>query len=197
MVAYITTSFDNEVSRLLRQGGVGCMPSDTIYGLSAAAMDHGAVSRLHSIKDRSSHKPFIVLFSDYKMLNLLSISEKQAEPVKKYWPGGLTLICPAVGAPDWLHLGLKSLAVRMPDNPQLLNLIETTGPLISTSANPEGQKPAESIAEAKNYFGRRLDFYVDGGSLAGREPSTIVKFKNGKLEVIRQGSTVISKRDLA
>lgn len=80
----------------------------------------------------------------------------------------------------------------MPDYPQLLDLIGRVGPIISTSANPTGQKPAINMQEAKNYFGDSLDFYMDAGNISGA-PSTIARLKNGKLEVIRVGSLKIKE----
>lgn len=188
-MTYITDKFDSEVLRQLRTGGVGFMPSDTIYGLSAAAFDEQAVAKLHSIKGRAD-KPFIVLFSDIKMLNMLSISKEQMAPVQKYWPGGLTLICDAPNSPKWLHRDLRTVAIRMPDNQKLLKLVDKVGPIVSTSANPEGVSPAENLTQAIQYFGDKLDFYVDAGKISGFS-STIVKVKNGRLDVIRPGAVKI------
>lgn len=191
-MAYATKGFDDQVERLLKGGGVGFMPTDTIYGLSAAALDRKAVEKLYALKKRSVGSPFIILFSDIKMLNKLSIDDSQVVEARKYWPGSLSLICEAPRAPKWLHQGLDSLAVRMPDHQQLLDLIRRVGPIISTSANPAGQKPAVNIQEANDYFGDSLDFYIDAGNISGT-PSTIARLINGKLEVIRAGSLKIKE----
>jgi L-threonylcarbamoyladenylate synthase len=79
------------------------------------------------------------------------------------------------------------LAVRVPDNFELRNLIKKTGPIVSTSANLRGQEPAKTVKEARKYFGDRLDFYVDAGHLDS-QPSTLVKIENNKLKVVRQGA---------
>jgi L-threonylcarbamoyladenylate synthase len=183
----MTNEFDAQVIRLLKDGGVGFMPSDTIYGLSGRALDQTAVAKAHKIKDRSGRKPFIVLISNTKMLDLLSINREEVKPAEKYWPGALTLICAAPSSPAWLHQGLKTLALRIPDNPDLLELINQTGPLISTSANFEGQEPAVTPKEAMTVFGDKLDFYVDKGPLQG-QASTIARLGHGRVEVIRQGT---------
>lgn len=147
---------------------------------------------MHELKDRSQGKPFIILIADTKMLDSLSINQESALPAKPYWPGPLTLIVGAPKAPDWLRLGLDTLAVRMPDDKKLLELIRRTGPLISTSANPEGEVPAKNAEEGLEYFGDKLDFYVDAGSLTG-QASTIASVNNGKLQVIRQGAVNIKE----
>jgi L-threonylcarbamoyladenylate synthase len=109
----------------------------------------------------------------------------------KYWPGALTVIFEVSSVPDWLHRSTRSLAIRLPNDRKLQDLINQTGPIISTSANKQGQDPASSIQEAQSYFGEELDFYVDVGELKG-QASTIVKLVDNKLELIRQGPVKIS-----
>lgn len=190
LVSYFTTKFDDEVVRLLKSGGVGFMPSDTIYGLSCRALDKKAVERIHALKRRDSGKPCIVLISKINQLKDLNIDSAQAGVMEEYWPGKISLEFNAPDAPTWLHLGLGRFAVRMPDDKELLRLIDGVGPIISTSANIQGDKPAISIEEAKEYFGDQLDFYIDSGKIHS-EPSTIVIFKDGKLKVDRPGAVKI------
>lgn len=185
-MSYWTNKFDGEVAGLLKNGAVGLMPSDTIYGLSGRALDQKTVERIYELKGRDQNKPFIVLISDLKMLDSLNVRYNKVITDRGYWPGPLTVIFPAPQAPDWLHIGTKTLAIRLPDNKQLLKLINQTGPLISTSANLQSQEPLTSASEAKAIFGERLDFYVDVG-VRKSLPSTITKIENGKLKVVRQG----------
>lgn len=166
------------------------MPTDTIYGLSCRALNNSAVEYLHKLKDRSAHKPFIILISDIKMLNSLSISSGQVEAVKKHWPSALSVVLNAPNAPEWLQLDTGSLAVRMPDYTELLQLIDKTGPLISTSANLQGHEPASSVIDAHKIFGDNLDFYVDAGKLQN-PPSTLAIIDSHQLKVVRQGSVIL------
>lgn len=189
-MSYVTDKFDNEIVKSLKNGGVGLLPTDTIYGLSCRALDKTAVEKLHKLKDRHENKPFIILISDIKMLEQLSISRQQAKTAEPFWPGPLSVIFKSPAAPSWLQLGTSSLAVRLPDHPKLLNLIDAVGPLISTSANLETDEPARSMAEAQKIFGDSLDFYVDEGPLSN-SASTLVAIKNGRLRVIRQGAVKI------
>ncbi|MBX4188589.1 threonylcarbamoyl-AMP synthase [Candidatus Saccharibacteria bacterium] len=190
-MAYVTDSFDDEVVRLLKNGGAGLLPTDTIYGLSARALDADAVEKLRRLKGRDSNKPFIVLMSDVKMLDLLSIPQSQAEIVKEYWPGPLSMIFNAPKAPDWLRATDGTLAIRLPVYDELRQLIQLTGPLISTSANLQGECPRNSVMEAKLLFGEQLDFYVDVGRL-DNPPSTLAVVKDGALVVERQGAVRIN-----
>src|SRR6185437_14196898 len=98
-MSYRTNRLDERVLELLRQGGVGFMPSDTIYGLSCRALDEPAVERIYRLKHRDSDKPLIVLIANISQLQQLRIDQIQAQPAKKYWPGGLTIICQAPKAP--------------------------------------------------------------------------------------------------
>ena len=189
-MSYVTDRFDDKIIELLKSGAAGFMPSDTIYGLSSRALDEAAVKKLHKIKGREGNKPFIVLIADLKMLELLSILDAKVELVNKYWPGPLSLVFRAPAAPAWLTLGGQTLAVRLPDDKALVGLINQTGPIISTSANKDGQRPMTSAKEAKAEFGEDLDFYVETGEI-NMLPSTIAKLENDKLVVTRQGGLKI------
>jgi L-threonylcarbamoyladenylate synthase len=186
-VSYYTNKIDDKIVSLLKSGAIGLLPTDTIYGLSAVAMKKDAVEKIHNLKKRDDKKPLIVLVSSIKQFQLLGINDSQPKAIKKYWPSPLSVIFESFVIPKWLDLGTKSLAVRMPDNKELLDLIKKTGPIVSSSANLQGQKPASSVKEAEEFFGSSLDFYVDVGPLEG-QPSTLAKIENNQLIVIREGA---------
>lgn len=194
-MSYLTARLDDRIATILKDGGIGFLPSDTIYGLSCRALDEEAVERLHNLKVRDKIKPFIILIADYKMLDMLSIEPDETIPILKYWPGPLTAILSASESPAWLQLGTKTLAVRIPAYPALIKLLKEVGPIVSTSANRSGTQPLNSIAEAQEEFGEELDFYVDQGNLGESLPSTIVKISGGELEVIRQGTVKIDDKE--
>ena len=186
-MVYVTDKFDRRISQLLKQGRVGVLPTDTIYGLSCITSSQKAVRRIHILKKRDKTKPFVILISKVTQLTSLGINTAEAGPALAYWPGPLTLVCSASQAPSWLSMGSAALAVRQPASDELRRLIDKTGPLISTSVNLQGSKPAANIKEAMNCFGEELDFYVDAGELTSL-PSTIVRPAAGGLEVIREGA---------
>lgn len=195
MVSYITAKFDSKVAQLLKRGAVGCLPTDTIYGLSAQALDEQAVERIHRLKDRNQNKPLIVLISNIRQLSSLGIDSLQLQEVMNYWPGALSVICQAPQAPTWLERGTDTLAVRLPKYRNLQQLIEQVGPIVSTSVNVKDDKPANSLQETKQYFGDQLDFYVDGGDLSDRQPSTLVQLQGGQLKIIRPGAVKIDVKE--
>jgi L-threonylcarbamoyladenylate synthase len=189
-VSHFFNEFEGEIVELLQNGAVGLLPTDTIYGLSALALNEQAVERIHKLKHRDDGKPLVVLISNIKQLAELGLSVADAEHVKNYWPAPLSVEFDATNAPEWLHRGKFYFGVRMPDNDSLRSFIRKVGPIVSSSANLQGQRPASSVREAKNYFGNKLDFYVDQGNLEGR-PSTLVKIKDGRITVLRQGALKI------
>jgi L-threonylcarbamoyladenylate synthase len=92
---------------------------------------------------------------------------------------------------EYLHRGKMSLAVRIPRPKELKELLQKTGPLLTSSANHPGEAPASRIAEAKKYFGDQVDFYVDGGDMSRHAPSTIIRVVDDAVEVLRPGAVRI------
>ena len=180
------TTSDRAIQILL-QGGVGVLPTDTVYGLVARAADPEAVAKLYELKHRE-HKPGTVIAASVEQLVELGIDDSILQSVRLFWPGPLSAVLPVGSGLAYLHQGLDSLAVRIPDYPQLTELLRATGPLVTSSANQPGSPVAENLNEAEQYFGETVDFYVDGGDQSGRLPSTIVRIKQAELELLRDGA---------
>jgi L-threonylcarbamoyladenylate synthase len=185
------SSMEEAVAKL-KAGGVGVLPTDTVYGVVARAADSAAVRRLYGIK-RREHKPGTVVAAGVAQLIELGVDETQLRQVAVWWPAPLSVVCAAGDALDYLHQGVGSLAVRVPADEGLRRVLEQTGPLVTSSANQPGEPPAETVLAAWNYFGDAVDFYVDGGDLAGRPASTLVRVANGRVEVLRQGAAAVPR----
>ncbi len=182
------------IARKIKSGKIGVIPTDTIYGVAAAAFSKKAVARAYKILKRNPKKPFIVLIGSIEDLSLFNIKlDRITENIlKNIWPGKVSVILPVKGRKfEYLHRGTKTLAFRFPKKKNLIEILEKTGPLISTSANPEGAKPAETIMESRNYFGDRIDFFVSGGKMKSL-PSTLIEIKDGDISVLRRGGGKIS-----
>ncbi len=172
--------------KILRRGGIGVLPTDTIYGIVGSALNKKTIERIYKVRKRNLKKPFIILISSVKDLHKFGVNLdlKTKAICKTFWPGPVSVILPVSGKKfSYLHRGKSSLAFRLPKPRWLRNLIEKTGPLAAPSANPEGLKPASSIKEAKRYFGKTVDFYLRGR--INKKPSTLVAIKNGKVIVKR------------
>ncbi len=183
---------DPQVVALLKQGAVGVIPTDTLYGIVATAKSQDAVERVYRLRERNGKKACIVLVGKVSDVTDRSAwTDLDYSTVKKYWPGKVSIVLPVSDdSPAYIHRGLQSIAYRFPDHPKLQHLLQQTGPLIAPSANIEGQPPATMLAEARAYFGSGVDFYVDAGPLHS-EPSTVLKVVDGKLTVLRPGAVKI------
>jgi L-threonylcarbamoyladenylate synthase len=176
--------------KLLKKGGVGILPTDTIYGLLGSALNPKTVERIYKLRKRQKGKPMIVLISSLNNLGLFDIklSLKQKNLLKKLWPNPVSVI---LACPNqrfyYLHRGTKTLAFRIPKSESLIKLLKKTGPLVAPSANPSGLKPAETIKQAKNYFKDQVEFYVDVGKVTSF-PSTLISLKNDKIKILRKGA---------
>lgn len=178
---------------ILKNGGIGVLPTDTLYGIVGQALDKDAVERIQVIKKRSDGKPFIILISsldDLKKLGI-DIDDITRDFLLSVWPGPVSVVLPCNNENvNYLHQGMD-LAIRWPKDDVLEKVIKETGPLVAPSANPEGLKPAATPEEAKEYFGDSVDFCVNGGTLDG-EPSTLVSIVSGEIKILRQGKAVIN-----
>ncbi|HXF43935.1 MAG TPA: L-threonylcarbamoyladenylate synthase [Candidatus Paceibacterota bacterium] len=176
-----------EIIKILRNGGIGVIPTDTIYGLVGSALSRRAVERIYRLRKRDRRKPFIVLIGSLADLGKfgVKVNERHLKLLKTLWPvrqvqgkpGPVSVILPCPNRKFfYLHRGTKSIAFRLPNDRKLTSLIRNTGPLVAPSANFSGKPPAKTVVEAKRYFGNKVDFYLDGGRLAGA-PSTLVEVK--------------------
>lgn len=170
-----------ELVKILIDGGVAVAPTDTLYGILGRANSKAVVKRVFDLKSRPSDKPFIILISEIDQLRQFGVdlSPELVEKLHEFWPGPNSVILTVEGEEfKYLHCGLKSLAFRLPDNDGLRALISETGPLIAPSANPGGEPPSLNIAEAKNYFSHKVDFYQDAGQLESK-PSQLWRHISG------------------
>jgi L-threonylcarbamoyladenylate synthase len=180
-----------KAAELLKQGKIGVIPTDTVYGLVCMASDAQSVKRLYATKKREN-KPGTVIAATTRQLEDLGLKYRYLKAVEQFWPGAVSVCIPTADpALTYLHMNSGSLAVRIPDNGELLGLLEQTGPLQTTSANMPDEPVATTVAGAKKYFGQRVDFYVDGGDLSARQPSTVVRIVDDAIEVLRPGAVDI------
>jgi tRNA threonylcarbamoyl adenosine modification protein (Sua5/YciO/YrdC/YwlC family) len=181
-----------DAARPLNQPGkVGVIPTDTVYGLVARAADQAAVAKLYSLKSREN-KPGTLIAATIDQLEALGLKRRYLKAVEQFWPGAVSVVIP-VSNPElaYLHQGKLSLAVRLPDDAKLQQLLTQTGPLLTTSANQPGQPVSDTIEQAKKVFGSQVDFYQDGGNLAGRQPSTVIRIIDDAIEVLRPGAVKV------
>jgi len=189
---------NHHLAPMLRDGKIGVLPTDTIYGIVGTALKKKTVLTIYSARKRSPKKPMIILIGSVRDIRKFSVplTPKVKNILKHVWPGAVSVVLPlnAKGVRgalqskkfEYLHRGTKTLAFRLPKPLWLRRLLKKTGPLVAPSANLEGEKPAATIRDAKRYFDDRVDFYIDAGRRVAK-PSTLIAIKNGKLIVMRKG----------
>jgi tRNA threonylcarbamoyl adenosine modification protein (Sua5/YciO/YrdC/YwlC family) len=158
----------------------------------ALAAQPEAAAKVYLVKQREQ-KPGTVIAANVEQLVELGLKRRYIVPVEQYWPGAVSVIIPCGPELAYLHQGKNGLAVRIPDDAVLLELLKQVGPLLTSSANLTGQPTAVTVGQAEEYFGSTVDFYVDGGDLSDRLPSTILRIVDDAVEVVRPGAVVVDQ----
>ena len=173
------------------------LPTDTVYGIGGNPHSTVAVNAVLAAKGRGRHMPPPVLVASIDDAVALTdtVSDDAGKLMERFWPGALTLILTRHRNLD-MDLGdiLDTVAMRMPDHPVTLDVLEHCGPLAVTSANRTGQPPATVIDEARRAFGDSVAVYIDAGSTPGSVPSTILDMSGDEPRLVRAG--VLGVEDL-
>ena len=184
---------DPKLPPLYAGAGIGVLPTDTIYGLTASAHNAEAVERLYHLKHREQ-KPGTVIAASVEQLRQLGVADEYLNQVAHLWPNPLSIELPIGADLDYLGQHTGHCAFRVVADPDVHKLLEQTGPLLTSSANHPGKPAAMNIAEALAYFSDQVDFYVDGGDRPGGVPSTVARLlPSGKLEIARMGAVHITE----
>jgi L-threonylcarbamoyladenylate synthase len=180
---------------LLRQGGVVAFPTETFYGLGAAASDAVAVRRIFRLKGRDATKPLLVLVDSIAMAEGLAVAvtSRAHELMRRHWPGPLTLVLRArPGLPPEVTAGTGTIGVRLSPHPVARGLVRALGgPVTAPSANREGAAPPTTAAEVLAAFDGAIDLILDAGPTAGGAASSVVDVTTETARVLRQGAVTI------
>lgn len=168
---------------VLQNGGIGVIPTDTIYGIVASAHDPRAIERLYTVRKRREDKPCLVLIDDVNRVSDFGvrIDHTKRETLEKLWSNDRNMrthVCADLGIPFsdrpvsiilpthddrffYIHRGCNSIGFRIPQaNSQTMRIIRTVGPLIAPSANISNQKMINKIDYIRSTFTTAVDFYV-------------------------------------
>jgi len=172
--------FPDTLIDTLTQGGCAVIPTDTIYGIVASALDEQAVEQVYAIKGRSPQKPCIILIDSAERMREFGVSEENIARVLSYPADIPTSFIVPIAREDLAYLdrGTHTLAFRIPQPEGMHELLTQTGPLIAPSANPEGFPPATTIESARAYFHDAVNAYWDGGTVEGT-PSALIDVATG------------------
>ena len=178
-------------AELLRAGEVVALPTETVYGLAANALDARAVGRIFEVKGRPAHNPIIVHVASLELAkhcvaNWPVLAGKLA---KSFWPGPLTLVLPrARQIPDVVTAGGNTVGVRWPSHPFIQAVIRECGfPLAAPSANPSNRVSATSAEHVRRHLGDRIRLIVDGGQSQIGIESTVLDLSVSPPRLLRPG----------
>jgi tRNA threonylcarbamoyl adenosine modification protein (Sua5/YciO/YrdC/YwlC family) len=181
----------DEALRLLLNGEVVAVPTDTVYGVGALLARSDAIASLFLLKNRPSTVPLPVLVSSSSAVEELDVvwNDHAARLAHEFWPGALTIVVPASRG---LALSVggsgDTVGVRVPNDEMLLSLLRECGPLAVSSANAHGEPPCHSAEEVLTALaGDRLAAVLDGGQRRG-EVSTVVEANETSWRVLREGA---------
>lgn len=180
-----------KAAKILSEGGLVAIPTETVYGLAANAFDEEAVTKIFQVKNRPSFDPLITHISNAAQLTKLAsyIPKKAIDLTTKFWPGPLTIILPKTDKiNDLITSGLDSAAFRIPDHSLTKTLLETINfPIVAPSANPFTYVSPTTAQHVEAQLGNKVDYILDGGLCSVGLESTIVSFKNDTPIILRLG----------
>jgi L-threonylcarbamoyladenylate synthase len=180
---------------VLSAGGVVVLPTDTVYGLAARPTDPAAIETVFRAKDRPEGMHLPVLAASVAQVRTLGVAFSPAAVAlaRAFWPGPLTLAFgfdDGTPRPTWLA-GRDEVAVRIPGHEFLRSLLQRTGMLLVTSANPHGTPTPLTAADVAGSLGPDVGLVVDGGTLTS-VPSTLVNVRGDDPVVEREGAIAVS-----
>ena len=179
-------------AQILRAGGLVALPTETVYGLGANALDAAAVGRIFTAKQRPAWDPVIVHIADEAMLEGLvaEVPEAARKLMAAFWPGPLTLLLPRTAAvPDAVTAGRPLVGVRMPAHPVAFELIRRAGvPVAAPSANTFGHTSPTTAAHVLEDLDGRIDAVVDAGPAEHGVESTVLDPCQSPMVIYRPGA---------
>lgn len=181
----------NTAAEILKNGGVVAIPTETVYGLAANALDTDAVKRIFEAKGRPQDNPLIVHISSFnEIYNLVTeIPETAKKLADAFWPGPLTMVLPKSNlVPDIISAGLNTVAIRMPAHPIAQEIISKSGcPLAAPSANLSGKPSPTSAQHVIDDMDGRIDAVVFSDDCKVGVESTVILLADGQKRLLRPG----------
>ena len=180
----------------LEAGRAVILPTETVYGIFAKALDQEAVDYIYELKRRPREKALNLNVADEEDVRIYSKNQPSylTKLIESFLPGPLTIILQAnEKVPEWIHSGMSTVGFRMPAHPKTLELIRKYGPLVGPSANLSGHASGTKYEAIVKEFDQVIPGFEDDAFLTGQD-STILDISGAKARILRQGS--ITKADL-
>lgn len=186
----ISTDSIQRAATTVRDGGLVVYPTDTVYGLGCDPFDETAVARLIDVKHRTKENLPVLVSSLEKARLLGTFREALETPIKRFWPGPLTVVVPCKVSLPLPVIGRdRMIGLRIPDREVTLDLISRSGGfLVGTSANISGRPSLRNAEDALTVFNGKVDVILDGGPVGTRTESSVVKQTNSGIQLVREGA---------
>nr|WP_172076619.1 L-threonylcarbamoyladenylate synthase [Streptococcus suis] len=186
----------DKLRTILENGGAVILPTETVYGLFAQALNEDAVNRVYQLKQRPRDKAMNLNVSNLNDIYFFSQNTPffLEKLYNRFMPGPLTIILKAnENVPFWVNSGLDTVGFRLPNHEQTLRLISEAGPLIGPSANISGNESGKKFSDIQAQFSVDLPGIEDDQALTGID-STILDLSGQKARILRQGA--ISREEI-
>ena len=186
----------DHIEKELEEGRAVILPTETVYGIFAKALEQEAVDYIYELKRRPREKALNLNVADEEDIRIYSKNQPSylTKLIDSFLPGPLTIILQAnEKVPDWIHSGMSTVGFRMPAHPKTLESIRKYGPLVGPSANLSGHASGTKDEAIIKEFDQVIPGFEDDAFLTGQD-STILDISGAKARILRQGS--ITKADL-
>lgn len=188
-----------KTAEILKKGGLAAIPTETVYGLAADALNGAAVAKIFAAKGRPMDNPLIVHVAEFEDIERFALVREIPEAAKKlakvFWPGPLTIIMKKGGViPDEVSAGLDTVAIRLPSHPSARAIIKAADtPLAAPSANLSGSPSPTTAQHVMNDMDGKIDAVFDGGACGVGVESTVITLAQGTPRLLRPGKVTLEE----
>lgn len=188
-----------KTAEILKKGGLAAIPTETVYGLAADALNGEAVAKIFKAKGRPMDNPLIVHVAEFEDIERFALVREIPEAAKKlakvFWPGPLTIIMKKGGViPDEVSAGLDTVAIRLPSHPSARAIIKAADtPLAAPSANLSGSPSPTTAQHVMNDMDGKIDAVFDGGACGVGVESTVITLAEGTPRLLRPGKVTLEE----
>lgn len=188
-----------KTAEILKKGGLAAIPTETVYGLAADALNGEAVAKIFAAKGRPMDNPLIVHVAEFEDIERFALVREIPEAAKKlakvFWPGPLTIIMKkGYVIPDEVSAGLDTVAIRLPSHPSARAIIKAAGtPLAAPSANLSGSPSPTTAQHVMNDMDGKIDAVFDGGACGVGVESTVITLAEDTPRLLRPGKVTLEE----
>lgn len=184
-------------AQIIRDGGLVGMPTETVYGLAANALDGKAAAGIFAAKGRPMDNPLIVHISEFDQIHQLvrELPDSAVRLAEEFWPGPLTMVLPkSARIPDEVSAGLDTVGIRFPSHPVARALITAAGlPIAAPSANTSGRPSPTTAAHVMHDLAGKIEAVLDGGPCGVGVESTVLTLATNPPRLLRPGGVTLEQ----